>query len=492
MNLLKDPFISTTQGKVSLKDILTSNEDYQLQYFFDETQLAMLQMLASLSTVVLKPTITELKGYLENGLRTEQYDALLEKVDSQWFEQNRFMQSKPVSSSKKFSAAVCNLVSGIESSKTGNASGLFSDLKSVQSVCPDCIHVLNYNLHMNVKGDCFGSSGATGIRGGGAISTLIAQNTLRETILTNTVAIDYFHKAFQINPKADNRLMWDSPLIGSVYSADKIGVERGLFALAYHIDFNVSDKPCQCDVCGFKSNNSVTHFNRVKYTGSYGSTKKGRDARAGWWPHPYTPVNTKDDGIYAVCAQDQNWQSWQHLTSFVIGKETEKVTFSRAYIVSQYLNLNVDAAVNLLVGGNITNQASVVGRVYDLYSMPASIEKNVRHLSQVIDAGLDQKEKLSAAFKFLFSKNIVGYDPNFIKGLKNQAMQKFSSNAQQTIQQILLDVNNKEARQLKKETIVALNQEAKSIFKSVQRKYQHDLPLFKALIKGEFVLYKNG
>ena len=84
----------------------------------------------------------------------------------------------------------------------------------------------------------------------------------------------------------------------------------------------------------------------------------------------------------------------------------------------------------------------------------------------------------------------MGYDKNFVGGIKNQAIQKFTSNAQQIVQQILLDVNRKEATQLRKEAIEALNKEAKSIFKSVQRKYQHDLPLFKALVKGEFILYK--
>ncbi len=56
MNLLSDDFISTTTGKISLKTLLTSDTDYQLQYAFDEIQLAMLQLLGSLSTVVLKPT----------------------------------------------------------------------------------------------------------------------------------------------------------------------------------------------------------------------------------------------------------------------------------------------------------------------------------------------------------------------------------------------------------------------------------------------------
>tara|TARA_R110001583_G_scaffold130638_2_gene282335 strand:- start:4544 stop:6022 length:1479 start_codon:yes stop_codon:yes gene_type:complete len=489
MNLLKDSFISTTQGKASLRDILTSDKDYQLQYFYDETQLAMLQMLSSLATVVLKPTISELKGYIENGLTPEQYDQALSRIETKWFKDDCFMQSEPANTAKQFSAPICNLVSGIESSSTANASGLFSNMGDIKFVCSDCTHVLNYNLHMNVKGDCFGSSGATGIRGGGSLTTLLANKTLRGTLLTNVIAIDYFNAKTNLNDDADNRFMWDSPLSGNVYSASNIGLERGLFALAYHIKFDYKDEFCICDVCGNESEKSVTHFNRVKYTGSYGSTKKGRDAGAGWWPHPYTPVSIRDDGIYAVSPQDQNWQSWQQLTAFVIGKETNKATLSRAYIVSQFSVIERNESINLLVGGNITSQASIVGRVYDLYSMPSSLTKNSRQLTIVIDAGLEQKERLSNAFNAMFGKN-VGYDKNFVGGIKNQAMQSFTSNAQLIVQQILLDVDRKEATQLRKDAINALANEAKTIFKSIQRKYQHDLPLFKALVKGEYLLYK--
>lgn len=488
MNLLKDPFISTTDAKVSLKDILTSNRDYQLQYFFDETQLAMLQMLSSLATVVLKPTISELNDYLANGLSPEQYDALLEKVDSQWFEGERFMRSA-FPRAKIADGPITKLVSGIECGGSANALGLFSESSEVSVCCPDCTHVLNYNLHMNIKGECFGPTGATGIRGGGSISTLISGGDLKSTILLNTICVDYFNEQAQLDDDAENRVMWDFPPVSDIYSAPKIGLERGLFALAYHIDFPVNETPCTCDICGNAAKQSVTTFQRVKYGGAYGSTKKGRDNGAGWWLHPYTPRSVKEDGIYPVCARDQHWQSWQELTSYVIGAETDKATVKPAFIINQFQNkLLIDLSLNLLIGGNIADQGSIAGRVYDLYSMPSSLLKNNARISLVINAGLVQKEKLSQAFNKIFG---VGYDKNFVGGIKAQAMQKFISNAQQIVQQILLDVDRKEAALLRGEAIEALNKEAKSIFKSVQRKYQHDLPLFKALVKGEFVLYKN-
>ena len=53
----------------------------------------MLQLLSSLTTVVLQPTVKELKSYLKIGLTPEQYDQALQKIESQWFEGDCFMQS---------------------------------------------------------------------------------------------------------------------------------------------------------------------------------------------------------------------------------------------------------------------------------------------------------------------------------------------------------------------------------------------------------------
>jgi CRISPR system Cascade subunit CasA len=111
--------------------------------------------------------------------------------------------------------------------------------------------------------------------------------------------------------------------------------------------------------------------------------------------------------------------------------------------------------------------------------------------AQVIDSGLEQKERLSQAFNKMFDQKKVGYDRNFVGGIKGEAMSRFTANAQQIIQRTLLDVERKEATELRKAAVVDLKQEAKRIFMGVQRKYQHDLPLFKALIKGEVALYKK-
>jgi len=488
MNLLHDDFISTTQGKVSLKAILTGVEDYQLQYYFDEIQLAMLQLLSALTTTVLQPTANELQSYIKNGLSSEQYDAALSKIPIEWFDSNLFMQSKAPVNAKFPVGPITKLLSGVECGSSPDAIGLFSEVEHAEKSCPDCIHALNYNLHMNIKGECFGPTGATGIRGGGTISTLIAGDTLKETLLNNTIAVDYFSQNTQLDRDAITAPMWIEPQTGAVYQAKKIGLIRGLFALAYHIEFSVDEKPCTCDICGHLSDKSVTTFNREKYTGHYGSTRSGREGGAGWWPHPYTPQTIKEDGVYATCVREQHWQSWSELSSYVVGKETNTGVVAPAYIVKQYQALESPRKTHLLVGGNIAKKGSILGRVYDLYSMPSSLNKQLSKVTQVIDAGLEQQALLSKAFNKMFG---VGYDKRFVGGIKTNAMQQFSAKAQQVIQRNLLDVEQKEASVLRKLAVVELREETKRIFTAVQNKYQHDLPLFKALVKGGQVLSKQ-
>ena len=488
MNLLKDDFISTNQGKVSLRTLLTSDNDYQLQYYFDEIQLAMLQLLSSLATAVLQPNIDDLRRFLAEGLTTEEYDSKLASINSEWFDAVCFMKSKAPVNAKNPVGPITKLLSGIECGTSPNAIGLFSEVSDAEKICPDCTHVLNYNLHMNIKGECFGPTGATGIRGGGAISTLISGENLRQTILSNVVALDFFNAFSHLDNDAIFEPMWISPLKGEIYQAQKIGLLRGLFALAYHIDFPVENEACTCDVCGCHSDTSVITFVREKYTGSYGSTKTGRDKGAGWWLHPYTPISVREDGVFPIGARDQNWQSWQELSHYIVSTETNKGTIEPAYIVKQHRELASTGKTHLLVGGNIADQGSVIGRVYDLYSMPSSLKKQLSKVTQVVDAGLKQKDKLSLALNKLFG---IGYDKNFVAEIKNNAVNRFISNAQQIVQQTLLDVDSKEASTLRRMAVGLLKQEAQKIYSEVQRKYQHDLPLFKALIKGEYILNKE-
>ncbi|MFT5810467.1 MAG: CRISPR system Cascade subunit CasA [Rubritalea sp.] len=488
MNLLTDDFISTTEGKVSLKTLLCSGGDYQLKYAFDETQLSVLQLLSSLATVVLKPSLQELKAYLREGVAEEQYQKGLAKVDLSCFSGDRFMRSKFPDEGNVAQAPITKLVSGIECGESVNALGLFSDTEQADQACSDCCHVLNYNLHMNIKGECFGPSGATGIRGGGSLSTLISGANLQTTILANTIAVDFYNEQRGIPQEAlNNQLMWEDLPQGDIYYAHQIGLERGLFALAYHIDFSIIEEPCICDICGHSSPQTVKYFSRLKYKGSYGSTKNGRDSNAQWWPHPFTPVTQKADGVYPVCAREQHWQSWVGFVGYVAKKETEKVSSRPAYIVDQYSQLRGTEHVNLLIGGNIADQGSIVGRVYDLYAMPTHWHSDMERVIQVIDSGLVIKNLLSEALNKMFS---VGYDKNFIAGIKKNAMHQYISNAQAIVQEILLDVDRSEARVLRKRVLEKLQREARAIFTMVVRKYEHDLPLFKALIKGEKVFFK--
>jgi len=483
MNLLTDEFISTTNGKVSLKQLLTGDQHYDLQYGFDEVQLAVLQLLSSLTTVLLKPTMRELSSYLELGLTAAQYEKALKSIDVNSFDADHFMRS--VSSDKREVSTdkIAKLVSGIECGSSKNASGLFSDMSRVEKTCPHCAPVLNYNLHMNIKGECFGPAGATGIRGGGSLTTLISGTTLKQTLLANTVAVDFFMNLRGISTANDD-LMWSNPPCDNIYYGHQIGLMRGLFALAYHIGFNELNEPCVCDICGHASETTIREFSRLRYLGRYGGTKTGQEAGAKWWPHPYTPTTKTVDGEFPVCAKGEGWQSWQGLVSYVVGKNIEGKNVIPAPIVQQYTAMGYGHA-NLLVGGNIADQGSVVGRVYDLYAMPQHWDASLERVTKVIDAGLEIKELLVQALNKLFG---VGYDKSFVIGIKQQTVDQYTANAHSIIQGLLVDINRSEAKILRQKALTSLQKEALTLYRQLMRKYQNELPIFKALVKGERIL----
>ena len=483
MNLLTDEFISTTVGKVSLKQLLTDDQHYDLQYGFDEVQLAVLQLLSSLTTVLLKPTMQELGSYLELGLTAAQYEKALKSVDVTLFDAGNFMRS--VSNDKRVlaTAQIAKLVSGIECGSGSNASGLFSDVSQVEKMCTDCAPILNYNLHMNIRGECFGPTGATGIRGGGSLTTLISGATVKQTLLANTVAVDFFMNLRGIS-SPNEELMWRNPPSDDIYHGHQIGLMRGLFALAYHIGFDELHEPCVCDICGYASVTSIKEFSRLKYLGHYGSTKTGRDAGGQWWPHPYTPTTKTVDGEFPVCAKGEGWQSWQGLVSYIVGKNIEGKNAIPAPIVQQYTAMGYGHA-NLLVGGNIADQGSVVGRAYDLYAMPQHWDASLERVTKVIDSGLEIKELLMQALNKLFG---VGYDKSFVIGIKQQTLDQYTANAHSIIQGLLVDVNRSEAKILRQKALTSLQKEALSLYRQLMRKYQNELPIFKALVKGERIL----
>ncbi|MDO6422770.1 type I-E CRISPR-associated protein Cse1/CasA [Saccharophagus degradans] len=484
MNLLIDPFISTTNGRITLKQALTTHSNATLQYVYDETQLAVLQLLSSLATAALQPTLAELKEYISNGVTENLYDEALQKIDISMFDDNCFMRSSPSTIQDYAFAGISKLVSGIESGTSNNACALFSDAGSVVNACPSCMPALNYNLHMNIKGECFAATGATGIRGGGALTTLISGKNLAETILCNCIAKDFF-KSIHHSEKVINEPMWVTPIAGETYFAHQIGLVRGLFALAYHIQYTEIEEPCVCDVCGHTSDKTVKEFGRIKYQGKYASTKAGRDSNAGLWPHPYTPTVRRETGEYFESPQGANWQSWENLGGYVVGKELEKSKSIPAPILDQSRQLNIPKNINILVGGNIADQGSIVGRVYDLYSVPQNWNASLERVTLVIDSGLEVKEILKKALNKIHATT---YDKALLNGIRDQVIGMYVSQAQQIVQSLLVESGVSERKQLRQRAITALKQKAQTIYSDLIRRHQHDIPIFEALIKGQKIL----
>lgn len=484
MNLLIDPFVSTTIGTLSLKQILTTRDRIDLVYGFDETQLACLQLLSSLATALFLPSMEDIRRFAKRGISEQEYDQQLNKINIDWFNDEIFMRSKPAAGEKYGVDRIAKIVSGIEVSTTKNASGLFSDAKMVTQCCPGCMVLLNYNIHMNIKGEPFGAGGSTGIRGGGMLSTMICGDTLSKTIILNMFSNEHFTTLVQ-NPDVNDTPMWIEAPSGEIYFSHTIGLTRGLFALAYHIDYQKNDAECLCDICGQHSETNIKHFGKRNYKGSYGSTDTGRKGKAGLWPHPFTPVSRTDDVDVPISAEGPNWHSWEHLSSYVIGKEMDKKFIIQAPIVSQYRDLGLKEKTSLLVGGNIADQASITGRIYDLYSFPSSWNENLDRVTTLIEHGLEVKDIFKRSLDKISDSKL---DKNLLGGIKQRAVNEFVANTQNIIQATLMDVNKKEAAELRKDAKKKIHSTAKTLFENLLDKYKNDHQLLKALLKGQKIL----
>ena len=82
----------------------------------------------------------------------------------------------------------------------------------------------------------------------------------------------------------------------------------------------------------------------------------------------------------------------------------------------------------------------------------------------------------------------VGYDKSFVIGIKQQTLDQYTANAHSIIQKLLVDVNRSEAKILRQKALTSLQKEALSLYRQLMRKYQNELPIFKALVKGERIL----
>lgn len=300
MNLLMDDWIPIQlEGvfkRISLKALLTEDENWQISLPRDDMEMACLQLLVSLTQVLFIP---ENKiAFLERiatPISGDEYSNGIEgKVD--WFDldhpEHPFMQTRGVETEKI--NPMMKLFAGFTES---TSSAFVNEPGLADLLCPSCAVIGLFNQANNCASFCGGAKGS--IRGnykqgelksGVPITTFIQGDGLRKTIWMNVLSQESFDKYLYISGKKEDFPNWvdtvrttgkkNSIKQGEDELLGEMGLLRGLFWQPQHIELIPINGLNICNCCGTKINlEGYSGFKFEKFSYKY----------LGFWMHPHSP-----------------------------------------------------------------------------------------------------------------------------------------------------------------------------------------------------------
>lgn len=230
MDLLQSAWIpireQSTFRHITLEQLLCRDSDCQLSLYRDDMELGALQLLISLTQVVLPPQDrNELRQRLTEPLGASTYqEAIAPYCD--WFvldhPEQPFMQSRGVSA--KEITPIQKLFIGLPE---GNNHAFFNERGEIHDVCGSCAAIALFNQASNCPS--FGGGFKGSLRGGAPLTTFAAGRHLRETIWLNVLSQDRIAELLDLS-QVNDRPVWIDPIAPKArLQAHRIGLLRGLF-----------------------------------------------------------------------------------------------------------------------------------------------------------------------------------------------------------------------------------------------------------------------
>jgi CRISPR system Cascade subunit CasA len=270
--------------------------------------------------------------------------------------------------------------------------------------------------------------------------------------------------------------------IDTVVSGEKIyphdiGLLRGLFWQPAHIELVGEENTEACSCCGVTTGYLYIGFKKEKFNYTL----------EGVWPHPHSPRTlTLKKGI-----QEEKYASftttapaWTQLNRFLIERhDSDKKGQSQipAAVIEQARELLRDKPLHLIVGGYRNNQASILQRRHELFSIAKGWEQHLEDIEELINTGREYKTVLRRAL-FLFATGIKEQD---IKGaginLYDSAEKLFYRQTEALIHQHLQEIDFDSYRKTFSQLHRQFSAKVRSLFEEVTRPYRQDPKLIKIL-----------
>lgn len=500
MNLLYDGWIPVrlidggTPHRISLKQLLCGEEKWEICLPRDDMELAAMQLLICLTQALFTPKDgKELLTRFVKPIAAGDYETAAARYDD-WFCVDHpkwpFMQVKGVAA--KEPTPMDKLFAGV----TGATNSCFVNQPGlVDGLCGGCTAIALFN-----QASCtpsFGGGFKAGLRGSSPITTLIQgvinenvcdPDHLRRTVWLNVLHYEEVKATFTWHEvTSGQKPTWMEPIKTGETPAQRIGFVRGLLWQPAHIELlpPVAGKNCSC--CGFPSPVVYTAFNKAKFKYTITDT----------WPHPHSPRITttkkgKTDEKFAAFTTTA--PAWTQLSRFLVQQQIDAdnnsgqqpasvVTQARKILPQKFRKLN------LLVGGYRNNQASVLERRHEVFTLNHGWDKYPQVIDTMIELGRGYRDALYKAI-FVFTNGV-----NDVKGAGVKLNQftdtHFYRRSEPTIEDALARIDFADPGPELTRMRNSLKSIVFELFKEVTRPYLNDPELVRTLAVARRTLYKH-
>ncbi|HOH80710.1 MAG TPA: type I-E CRISPR-associated protein Cse1/CasA [Methanoregulaceae archaeon] len=400
MNLLTDQWIPVRpldgggMEKITLRRLLCEEGRWELCLPRDDMELAALQLLICITQTIMTPKDeSELRSRIVRPVLTEEFDEAVQPF-GEWFQLDHpkypFMQVRGVNAKEQ--TFMDKLMAGL----TGATNSCFVNQPDMaDGLCGGCATIALFN-----QASCapsFGGGFKGSLRGGSPITTLVQGDHLRRTVWLNILSNREILNILPWHPETSNQKpTWVDPIrAGKTIPAQQIGFIRGLLWQPAHIELLPPAAAESCPCCGCLTKEVFTSFHKSKF--SY--TIEGN------FPHPHSPrIMTIKKGVLKerFASFTSSAPAWTQLARFVVKQQLDvnsKVGQQPAAVVLQARSIlgKNSSKLNLVVGGYRNNQASVLERRHEVFTLNHGWDKNTDVIKELVSKGLGYWNALSRA-----------------------------------------------------------------------------------------------
>ena len=402
MNLLIDAWIPIQhQGireKVSLQQLLCGEKKGEICLPRDDLELACLQLLAAITQVCfMPPNLKNLQTRLKRPLSADEFLAGVEDKKT-WFDLNHldtpFMQIRGVKATKP--TPMNKLLAGVAD---GTNKSFINPQGLAGGLCGSCTAIALFNMANNCPSMGGGFKGS--LRGSTPITQLIKGPDLRTTIWLNVLHEERLNDVMPwYRDTAQQKPNYIEPVkAGEKISSAKIGLVRGLLWQPAHFELLPAKENGRCSVC-HSSALLFTGFNKAKFNYMV----------EGVWPHPLSARTFK----ISKGKKEEKFPSftttapgWTQLSRLVVARQSEKEGQNPAPVLQQIRDdrLIREKHLQFVIGGYRNNQATVLERRHEFFSLADGWAKHADVIHHIIETGLGYKTALRKSL-YLFAVGI--------------------------------------------------------------------------------------